>query len=104
MCICAVFFFFFQAEDGIRDVAVTGVQTCALPIYLLTRRPGELAVPPVFVAFDWLWSRGRDLRGLPLGERLAGELHAEITYAEVMRGRLRAPVFGRLAAQRVRIS
>src|SRR2546429_4812328 len=27
-----VFVFFFQAEDGIRDVAVTGVQTCALPI------------------------------------------------------------------------
>src|SRR6266436_482608 len=27
-------FFFFQAEDGIRDVAVTGVQTCALPICL----------------------------------------------------------------------
>src|SRR2546429_6334320 len=26
------FCFFFQAEDGIRDVAVTGVQTCALPI------------------------------------------------------------------------
>src|SRR5256885_4463878 len=29
-----VFFFFFQAEDGIRDYKVTGVQTCALPIYL----------------------------------------------------------------------
>src|SRR5215203_5084850 len=28
-----VFFFFFQAEDGIRDIGVTGVQTCALPIY-----------------------------------------------------------------------
>src|SRR5258708_12427209 len=28
----AVFFFFFQAEDGIRDDLVTGVQTCALPI------------------------------------------------------------------------
>src|SRR2546429_356259 len=28
-------FFFFQAEDGIRDVAVTGVQTCALPIFLV---------------------------------------------------------------------
>src|SRR2546429_7062387 len=28
------FFFFFQAEDGIRDVAVTGVQTCALPIFV----------------------------------------------------------------------
>src|SRR5437762_11789727 len=26
--------FFFQAEDGIRDTSVTGVQTCALPIYL----------------------------------------------------------------------
>ena len=25
-------FFFFQAEDGIRDIGVTGVQTCALPI------------------------------------------------------------------------
>src|ERR687883_1513515 len=29
------FFFFFQAEDGIRDIGVTGVQTCALPIYAL---------------------------------------------------------------------
>src|SRR5687767_15349534 len=29
------FFFFFQAEDGIRDKLVTGVQTCALPIYLI---------------------------------------------------------------------
>src|SRR2546422_10163155 len=28
-------FFFFQAEDGIRDVAVTGVQTCALPIFVV---------------------------------------------------------------------
>src|SRR2546429_3970272 len=30
--------FFFQAEDGIRDVAVTGVQTCALPISLARSR------------------------------------------------------------------
>src|SRR3712207_2767483 len=29
-----MFFFFFQAEDGIRDIGVTGVQTCALPILL----------------------------------------------------------------------
>src|SRR5690349_23344987 len=39
------FFFFFQAEDGIRDLYVTGVQTCALPIYgcrdpPAPRRPG----------------------------------------------------------------
>src|SRR5258708_11421616 len=33
------FFFFFQAEDGIRDDLVTGVQTCALPIYALLLRP-----------------------------------------------------------------
>src|SRR5437763_7645264 len=33
-----VFFFFFQAEDGIRDTSVTGVQTCALPIYTLAVR------------------------------------------------------------------
>src|SRR2546422_478832 len=32
---CFAVFFFFQAEDGIRDVAVTGVQTCALPIWML---------------------------------------------------------------------
>src|SRR5260370_22240998 len=30
-------FFFFQAEDGIRDSSVTGVQTCALPIFMRTR-------------------------------------------------------------------
>src|SRR6266850_6035064 len=29
----SIFFFFFQAEDGIRDYKVTGVQTCALPIF-----------------------------------------------------------------------
>src|SRR5947209_10335240 len=33
------FFFFFQAEDGIRDIGVTGVQTCALPIWRLLLRP-----------------------------------------------------------------
>src|SRR2546430_4925635 len=32
-CLCYYFFFFFQAEDGIRDLTVTGVQTCALPIW-----------------------------------------------------------------------
>src|SRR2546422_9991778 len=44
------FFFFFQAEDGIRDVAVTGVQTCALPIFQgqihpPTPRPQERNAP-----------------------------------------------------------
>src|SRR2546422_11681860 len=34
--------FFFQAEDGIRDVAVTGVQTCALPISIVADTNEEL--------------------------------------------------------------
>src|SRR2546427_12584322 len=33
MLVYVLFFFFFQAEDGIRDLTVTGVQTCALPIW-----------------------------------------------------------------------
>ena len=36
-----LFVFFFQAEDGIRDKLVTGVQTCALPIWLKLRVPAE---------------------------------------------------------------
>ena len=32
-------FFFFQAEDGIRDTSVTGVQTCALPIFDMSAKP-----------------------------------------------------------------
>src|SRR5690348_17848385 len=38
-----LWFFFFQAEDGIRDGRVTGVQTCALPIYLRHFSPVGLA-------------------------------------------------------------
>src|SRR6266542_6065764 len=38
--------FFFQAEDGIRDATVTGVQTCALPIFVSEEEPddGELRI------------------------------------------------------------
>src|SRR3712207_6888952 len=42
-----VFFFFFQAEDGIRDIGVTGVQTCALPI--LIRAALRVAADGLFV-------------------------------------------------------
>src|SRR5690606_41063827 len=38
-----LFFFFFQAEDGIRDFHVTGVQTCALPISWRRRVPSPRA-------------------------------------------------------------
>src|SRR5256885_11809924 len=41
-------FFFFQAEDGIRDYKVTGVQTCALPIYINgIERKLPLYEPPI---------------------------------------------------------
>ena len=40
---CAKRIFFFQAEDGIRDIGVTGVQTCALPISVKGRRTANFA-------------------------------------------------------------
>src|SRR5437867_6080594 len=55
VCVVIVFFFFFffQAEDGIRDRTVTGVQTCALPIFPARsvggdhdRRGGEVREAP----------------------------------------------------------
>src|SRR2546427_6028072 len=51
--LCIFFFFFFQAEDGIRDLTVTGVQTCALPIF-----------PELLEDFD----RSRALVHFPLSE------------------------------------
>src|SRR5207249_6565450 len=47
-------YFFFQAEDGIRDRNVTGVQTCALPIWARReeRRGQTVAVPALGVAAD----------------------------------------------------
>src|SRR2546425_8682647 len=58
------FFFFFQAEDGIRDKLVTGVQTCALPIFNDLRAavhllPGYGERAFVVPAQDQLGKRGR---------------------------------------------
>src|SRR5437667_5397922 len=50
-------FFFFQAEDGIRDRDVTGVQTCALPISSWLA-PISAAVPDLFRrAYQWFSPR-----------------------------------------------
>src|SRR5207248_9938998 len=59
-------FFFFQAEDGIRDRTVTGVQTCALPIYSVHwrgRRGCRWNHQPVSVAADDLARIERRARG-----------------------------------------
>src|SRR5207237_627975 len=54
---CFFLFFFFQAEDGIRDSSVTGVQTCALPISRAFPDPASTNCPG--------WSFGCRLRPLP---------------------------------------
>src|SRR5256885_12301040 len=56
-------FFFFQAEDGIRDYKVTGVQTCALPI------SGQLWTPPAGAAMRDANPKGGALR-LPEGRKV----------------------------------
>src|SRR5256885_5247140 len=58
------FFFFFQAEDGIRDYKVTGVQTCALPIWTVAT---ILGVDADEIAFTTQFSTAVNivLEGLP---------------------------------------
>src|SRR5688572_19413921 len=53
-----LFFFFFQAEDGIRDLTVTGVQTCALPIYpdLHTEHLGAWPADVYYGEMDGTWT------------------------------------------------
>src|SRR5258708_23751027 len=65
-----VFFFFFQAEDGIRDDLVTGVQTCALPIsicplFLCSRPPLRCRSFRRVVALCPLRKKERANRGVP---------------------------------------
>src|SRR5256886_15517955 len=62
--------FFLQAEDGIRDLTVTGVQTCALPISLRFKR--------VRAFTDLLLhDMGPDLADICLGEALPSEFRTE---------------------------
>src|ERR687889_2058724 len=56
------FFFFFQAEDGIRDIGVTGVQTCALPILVIDHE---------------ILAEGYQVRGDPVHEQSGGEVEKE---------------------------
>src|SRR3712207_4239940 len=75
---CRIIFFFFQAEDGIRDIGVTGVQTCALPILAPVQRYGP---PP----------NARD-RLLPAGEDAARDIPHRDHDLGVHRGELRHQV------------
>src|SRR3989449_4638282 len=78
---CVMVFFFFQAEDGIRDVAVTGVQTCALPIALAAalrgdRDHGRSEAPQELVDLVRLHRDGRDRKSTRLNSS-----HGYISYA-----------------------
>src|SRR3989454_339433 len=65
-------FFFFQAEDGIRDYKVTGVQTCALPIFI-RRRSVSQPVQTGIMAIDAMIPIGRGQRELIIGDRATGK-------------------------------
>src|SRR2546430_5242462 len=52
-------FFFFQAEDGIRDLTVTGVQTCALPISSSSEDSGQVQVKSNGASDNATYSLGR---------------------------------------------
>src|SRR2546423_7002345 len=56
------FFFFFQAEDGIRDKLVTGVQTCALPIYQVPVGDRSGAVIEPMLTDQWFLDLTSDTR------------------------------------------
>src|SRR5207302_7376983 len=64
-------FFFFQAEDGIRDFHVTGVQTCALPI-LPTDEVLNKSAYQYWV--DGTWAPAAENSATPLIPGIAGEL------------------------------
>src|SRR5699024_11576961 len=59
----------FQAEDGIRDRNVTGVQTCALPIY--SRLPRALRISPPALSARYCAASSVTLTGSPSAERRA---------------------------------
>src|SRR5205807_5267028 len=54
-------FFFFQAEDGIRDYKVTGVQTCALPIFVYKLLSDRAYMLEQQARFNWKPGEGLDI-------------------------------------------
>src|SRR5438105_11948872 len=72
LCSFCFFFFFFQAEDGIRDPLVTGVQTCALPISgLAPARQEEEGSGTAEATLDRASRAGREVDHVEGGERIA---------------------------------
>src|SRR5437879_13172436 len=70
-------FFFFRAEDGIRDTSVTGVQTCALPIFELLAAIGDGEREHFGKRAGRLELRERFVAGLPRAEVKIERLRSE---------------------------
>src|SRR5436305_6506137 len=83
--------FFFQAEDGIRDADVTGVQTCALPILRVMEIVGAESECVRVLAEEWLVSRQRRHgSALPrYGMGISGLRFEELPVAEIGRASCR---------------
>src|SRR3712207_6949726 len=82
------YFFFFQAEDGIRDIGVTGVQTCALPIYSRPPRAHAANPPP-------------SMNGMPLSRSTAAMVFiAVVIRSTVSCGDAMAPCVPRRSEER----
>src|SRR2546430_9767863 len=75
-----VFFFFFQAEDGIRDLTVTGVQTCALPISALAPQAPTAFGTDILRHLDAQIASARRLLEDRKSTRLNSS-HSQISYA-----------------------
>src|SRR2546430_13956848 len=65
-------FFFFQAEDGIRDLTVTGVQTCALPISVSLRQAWQTW--RMRISGQQRWRASRTARGAAYGGWVLAEI------------------------------
>src|SRR2546427_6683188 len=93
---CNLIFFFFQAEDGIRDLTVTGVQTCALPI--LRRPPSRRFTPSGHSRTRTRWRRSRHATR---SSAVAGGKRRRLPSARLPSGapRRRSPKIGRASCR-----
>src|SRR3989441_1447619 len=83
-----MYLFFFQAEDGIRDKLVTGVQTCALPISMIARDYLYSRAIIELVALDDLEPLrvfARVTNEMTVGEMRQLEAHDKLAYGEAQR-------------------
>src|ERR671912_787702 len=76
-------FFFFQAEDGIRDIGVTGVQTCALPIFQLGRRFRALKLWMILRHFGAEGLRASLAEHMRLAQTFAGWVDASDRFVRI---------------------